>query len=107
MLFSSKRWLCQACVNNNGAPRGAVVFSNWQYFRDDEAVSYADVELEVEEALALLLDELSLFLDSLLDSADDLSLPDDGLSLFDSLLDSDDDFEPLPLFDSPFWPLRA
>jgi hypothetical protein len=48
-------------------------------------------ELDVEdEALSLLLEELSLFL----------------VSVFDSDLDSDA-FEPLALLDSPFWPLRA
>ena len=54
-----------------------------------------------------MLDELSLFLDSLLDSDDDFSLPEDELSVLDSPLDSDDDCEPLLLFDSPFCPLRA
>jgi hypothetical protein len=48
-------------------------------------------ELEVEEgALSALLEELSVFLGSLLDSD----------------LDSDA-FEALVLLDSPFWPLRA
>jgi len=60
------------------------------------------VELDAED-FSLLLEELSLFFDSPLDSADDLSLLVDELSL----LDSDDDFEPLPLFASPFCPLRA
>ena len=57
----------------------------------------------VFEPLSLLLDELSLFLDSLLDSADAWALFVDELSL----LVSDDDFEPLPLLASPFCPLRA
>ena len=60
------------------------------------------VELDAED-FSLLLEELSLFLDSLLDSTDAWSLLADELSL----LVSDDDFEPLPLLASPFWPLRA
>jgi hypothetical protein len=51
---------------------------------------YAEVELEVEDGLSLLLEELSLFFDSVLDSA------------FDS-----EAFAPFVLLESPFDPLRA
>jgi hypothetical protein len=69
--------------------------------------AYVDVELDVDdEDLSLLLDLVSLFLESLFDS-----VKDDGdfasPSLFDSVED-DGDFAPLPLFDSPLvCPLRA
>jgi hypothetical protein len=58
------------------------------------------VELDAEDFSLLL--ELSLFFDSPLEE-EDLSVLVDELSL----LDSDDDFEPLPLLASPFCPLRA
>ena len=79
-----------------------------RYFAARSGVGQAEVELDVDDDLSLLVLELSLFLDSVFFGSLFDSDEAEGFELL-SLLDSDDeDFEPLSLFDSPFvCPLRA